>query len=449
MQRALLLHGYNVTSVLKHRTITGSRIGRFSVLFLTAAACVHTGKSSIPTSSTESSSGTSSSKPPTTKEENDGANGPEERYDLVKKWASLDGVDFFKRQILTKETENNEEDETKDSGEFKYGELLKSKILQGLTKSKPQSTTTTATTDNHNQESQQSHNDIFSMAKTFAKLSLGDSETQEKMIQELVVRARESTGKGDFSESQNFMEILAIMTNDVQEVSKSLDKSFGHLDLAGLFPTSLFYYLEVEDERKNPSWKRRMHRFHKGIDINQVSHLNNMLYLSRLSYADTVDEIAEGCRLAVDPLELVYCDTSSTPSKPGHFIALKKNQSIWSNDLEVFFVVRGTKTVTDVMTDCIVDVAPYRGGKAHCGILQSGKWLVSEHQELLETLRTLAGKRRIKLTLVGHSLGAGAASIAGIEFDQMDSFSVRVIGFGCPSCCQLTLPKSMKVKSQL
>jgi hypothetical protein len=353
----------------------------------------------------------------------------------VKKWewASFDGADFFKRKILTKDTVN--EDEKIGGGELSYEEEVVKSMVLGHTKITPQSA------DNHIHEPQS--NDIFSMAKTFAKLSMGDSETQEKMIQELVVRARESTGKGDFSESQSFFEILSIMTNDVLEVSKSLDKSFGHLDLAGLFPTSLFYYLEVEDERKNPSWKRRMHRFHQGIDINQVSHLNNMLYLSSLSYADTIDEIAEGCKRAVDPLELVYCDTSSTPSKPGHFIALKKNQSIWSSDLEVFFVVRGTKAVTDVMTDCIVDAVPYRGGKAHCGILQSGKWLVSEHQELLEKLRTLAGKRRIKLTLVGHSLGAGAASIAGIEFDHMDNVSVRVIGFGCPSLLSADLAKKI------
>lgn len=406
------------TSLRQHR------IARTSVLFA-VAACVHTGKT--PTSSAES---TGSGKHP------NGENVPE-RFDLVKKWASFDGADFFKCRILTKDTDN--EVEKPDGDGFFFEGLIKSKVF-GLT-----SKDTPPSVDSDVHEPQRSG--FLAMARTFAKLSMGDIETKEKMIEELVVQARESTGKGDFSESQSFCEILSIITNDVQEVRNSLDNSFGHLDLSGLFPTSLFYYLEVEDERKNPSWKRRMHRFHKGIDINQVSHLNNMLYLSSLSYADTIDEIVKGCKLAVDPLELVYCDTSSTPTKPGHFIALKKNQSIWSSDLEVFLVVRGTKTITDVMTDCVVDAVPYRGGKAHSGILQSGKWLVSEHLELLEKLRTLAGKRRIKLTLVGHSLGAGAASIAGIEFDDMDTFSVRVIGFGCPSLLSAELAK--KYESQI
>ena len=93
------------------------------------------------------------------------------------------------------------------------------------------------------------------------------------------------------------------------------------------------------------------------------------------------------------------------------------------------------------MTDCVVDAVPYRGGKAHSGILNSGKWLVSEHKELLEKLRKLARKRGIKLTLVGHSLGAGAASIAGIEFHHMNKFKVNVIGFGCPSLLSVELSK--------
>ena len=391
-------------------------------LFVAGAAYVHM-STRLP-ASTESSEATNGETKP-------------ETFDLAKKWeqASRDGPEFFKRMILTNDS-RDKVDETKveghRKGEMSFSELVLSKILGQPKKD-------TVSENNNRDESQ--NNDFFSMAKSFVELSIGDAESQEKMIQDLVVRARESTGKGDFNESKGFSQILSIMTTDLQTVTKSLDASFGHLDLSGLFPTSLFYYLEVEDERKNPSWKRRMHRFHKGIDINQVSHLNNMLYLSNLSYLDTVEQIANGCKLAVEPLELVYCDTNSTPTQPGHFIALKKNQSIWSSALEVVLVVRGTKTITDMMTDCLVDAVPYRGGKAHSGILQSGKWLVSEHKDLLEKLRTLAGKRRIKLTLVGHSLGAGAASIAGIEFNDMDKYDVNVVGFGCPSLLSPELSK--------
>jgi hypothetical protein len=351
-----------------------------------------------------------------------------ETFDLAKEWekASKDGTDFLKKMVLTSDSQATKVEEKKEEeperSDMTFEELIKSTLLGRPALEKPKGV-----------KAESQSNDFYTMAKTFAKLSIGDSETQEKMVQELVVRARESTGKGDFSESQGFSDVLSILTTDMKAVTNSLDKSFGQLDLSGLSQAGLFYYLEVEDERKNPSWKRRSHRFHKGLDINRVSHLNDMLYLSSLSYADTVEEIAEGCKHAFEPLELVYCDTDSSPNKPGHFIALKKNQSVWSTELEVMIVVRGTKTMTDVMTDCVVDAVPYRGGKAHNGILQSGKWIVSEHKELLEKLRKLTGKRNIKLILVGHSLGAGAASIAGIEFNDMDNYSVEVVGFGCPA----------------
>ena len=248
-------------------------------------------------------------------------------------------------------------------------------------------------------------------------------------------QARSSSGSapGDIQDSQSYNEILAVLRQDMDALSKSFEGSVGHIDLSQLFPTSLFYFLEAEDERKNPSWKRRMHRFCPGINIDEVNALNNALYLAELAYEKSIDDIKSGLEEASEPFELVHCITEGEPRRPAHFVALKKQQSIWSSALDIIIVVRGTSTITDAITDCICEPVDYRGGKAHSGILDSGKYLVQTHLALLENLKKMSGKRRLNITLIGHSLGAGAAAIAGMELKECPDNHVNVIGFGCPA----------------
>lgn len=104
--------------------------------------------------------------------------------------------------------------------------------------------------------------------------------------------------------------------------------------------------------------------------------------------------------------------------------------------------VRGTKTITDVITDLLADAVAYRGGKAHSGISKSGTYLAEKHLDTFQEFLKASGKKKINLTLVGHSLGAGAASIAGIELQARDDFDVQVIGFGCPALLSKELSES-------
>lgn len=148
-----------------------------------------------------------------------------------------------------------------------------------------------------------------------------------------------------------------------------------------------------------------MHRYYSGINIDHMYELNDHLQLAELSYADTVEEIQEALENNKTPYELVYVNTNSRPNKPAHFIAVKRAQSVWSSSLEVIMCVRGTKTVTDALTDLFCDYDEYRGGKAHSGILGSGKYLAEKHNKTFKNILKSSGKRKIKLTLIGHSLG--------------------------------------------
>jgi hypothetical protein len=292
---------------------------------------------------------------------------------------------------------------------------------------------------------QKSQGGFETLAKDFLRMIKGGETVP---ISDVVATVREKVEPGYSEDSFSLTEIVQFMDQYHEQLNAVADKYTGDVDLSKLLAAQVMYYLEREDEVKNPSWKRRKHRFCPSIDISKAVELNEALSLSLLSYADTVEEIHEGLARHSTPYELVYCTIKSLPGKPAHYVAVKRDQSSsWQSGggLEVIMVVRGTKSVADAITDALCDSVQYKGGRAHSFILDSGIYLSTKHRDLLEELRKKSGKSRVDLTLLGHSLGAGAASIAGMELHDDDSSNVRVkvIGFGCPAL----VSKELAVKS--
>ena len=272
-----------------------------------------------------------------------------------------------------------------------------------------------------------------SMASDFLSMISG-FKRRDETIQEIVAKVRENREEGDIEDTVSLTQLFTMLNDYGEQVQRVAERFVGGLDLTQFNPTSLMYFLEYEDERKNPSWKRRAHRFCPGIDMSYVESLYKGLMMAELCYADSIDQIREGLESDVnDPYELVYVDLQSAPGEPAHFIAVKRDQKVWSSKLQVVMGVRGTKTVADALTDLLCDTTDYKGGAAHAFIVKGGKFLVEKHTKLLEDLCRRAGKSSIQLDIVGHSLGAGAGSIAGIEFNEKQNFDVQVLGFGCPA----------------
>lgn len=256
--------------------------------------------------------------------------------------------------------------------------------------------------------------------------------SSNESLDNVLEKIRNISGEGEIQDVSTAIEVLDVAKRCQQMLDLKISSFFGEKGLPPLQLQQLLYFIEKEDEIKNPSWKRRKHFFFPGIDIKQMDDLNEKLKLTDLAYADTTEEIRN--RLDTEwNSELVYCNLQSMPNKPAHFIAVKRNQSPWSNELEVLLVVCGTKSIPDIITDLLCDVEPYRDGYAHSGIRKSGQWIAKKHGNLLEMLRTLSNKKKIKLMLLGHSLGAGAATIAGIELNDSSLVDVEVVGFGCPA----------------
>jgi hypothetical protein len=220
-----------------------------------------------------------------------------------------------------------------------------------------------------------------------------------------------STTESVFS-ADDFKKVITTLLEQVRD-------NFEDVPIFDIDPLAFVYYLEKEDRMKNPSWKRRLHRFMPSIKLETVYGLHDALYLSQLSYVDTVEEVQHGLQSYKGAkYELVYCTTEGRPQQPANILVIKKegsvpgskkhNYSLLSKKeyVECVLIVRGTKTLEDMFSDALLEATPYRDGMAHHGVCQSGLYLVQKHTDALLNILKMSGRDKVKLTILGHSLGA-------------------------------------------
>ena len=266
--------------------------------------------------------------------------------------------------------------------------------------------------------------------------------SHDTALDELLASLREGTDQGRLEDKASFAEIFGLMNEYGHMLESTWTKFMGSIGPnVRVSPVALWYYLEREDERKNPSWKRRAHRYCATAGGENLNDLNHVLGLAQLTYLNTADEVKQG--LAKDGYELLYIDLVSEPGRPAHFLAVQTEPDVTlaDDELAVVIGIRGTKTVADTITDLLCDAVDYRGGRAHGFLVNSAQYLAEKHKRLLNELAEKSVQSRIVLTLTGHSLGAGVASIAAIEFNDNEFIEAYVYGFGTPPAMSLDLAK--------
>lgn len=380
-----------------------------------------------------------------------------EVFDITKQWkkAQSEAQTFWESSIFTKGEEREAKEKEEDSKKLKGGSKSSSP-LDGLSLSKVKSFLGINDNAEKGGTRKEMHETLSAkaasssppagsfqeMATSFASiLTTGDSEAA---VQRIVKQARQAAEEGDVADKRSSEDVMAVLKQYADDLKKTADRFLADVDFSQLYPSSLFYFIEHSDSIKTPSWKRQRHRFYPGIDIRRMEELNDYLQLADLSYADSVESIQEKLGNNKTPYEVVYVNTESKPNRPAHFVAVKRSQKLWTPWLEVIMCVRGTKTIDDAITDLLCDYEDYKGGKAHSGMLEGGRYLAQKHRKLFKDLLKSSGKPKLSLTLVGHSLGAGAASIIAMEYYDEEHFECEVIGFGCPAMLSKELSEKTK-----
>ncbi|GMH35958.1 hypothetical protein BSKO_03826 [Bryopsis sp. KO-2023] len=143
----------------------------------------------------------------------------------------------------------------------------------------------------------------------------------------------------------------------------------------------------------------------QGEKIEDRKRLEGLLRDTNLAfaaYSAKHEELWEAC--ASEDVEVLREVLSTEPFCPAHFIGIDHKHKC------VLLVVRGTSAVHDVLADITGAFVDHGcGGHSHFGITESAKGLLKKTQPfLIETLNKYPG---YSLKLIGHSLGAGAASL--------------------------------------
>ena len=133
----------------------------------------------------------------------------------------------------------------------------------------------------------------------------------EGVLGSLLERVRQLSEE-DQSSVVSGPDFLKIMQEALTKALGQMKNTFGEImDTADAsIAFAMMYYLAQEDALKNPSWKRRQHRFNEPVSKEIVVELHDALYLSQLSYVNSVEEFREGlAKFQNNEWELAYGTT--------------------------------------------------------------------------------------------------------------------------------------------
>ena len=145
----------------------------------------------------------------------------------------------------------------------------------------------------------------------------------------------------------------------------------------------------------------------------------------------------------VDTLKTIGHDINdsvqkSTFQEPAFFISESQARN------EVFFVIRGTASMKDALTDgdCAAEdlnstLPEFAGVKAHRGMTKSAHALLDKHaSKICKCVEMFElKKKKPRFIVLGHSLGAGTAAIASILLkEKLGKTPVECVAFATPPC---------------
>ena len=122
---------------------------------------------------------------------------------------------------------------------------------------------------------------------------------------------------------------------------------------------------------------------------------------------------------------------------PAYYLAIRNSEGEYK---EVLLVVRGTYSPEDVFTDLFASGVSFgSSGSAHMGMAKAANYLKKKFGALF----TQWGKDGHQVTVVGHSLGAGVASLLSLSLqdDGMDNSNLQCFAYEPPACVDISLSR--------
>jgi hypothetical protein len=149
-------------------------------------------------------------------------------------------------------------------------------------------------------------------------------------------------------------------------------------------------------------------------------------------FREPIDHSLSICALRPDSVLLF--DKTPKEMRPGYFVCIDHLTE------SILLIFRGTKSLADVITDLHASSVPFRNGFVHKGIYESAQWF--QNNKILKDLvkKMLLEYPKFKLRLLGHSLGAGTASLLAILWKQ-DFPELECIAFASPPVLSHQLSK--------
>nr|XP_043609981.1 uncharacterized protein LOC122581770 [Erigeron canadensis] len=174
-----------------------------------------------------------------------------------------------------------------------------------------------------------------------------------------------------------------------------------------------------------------------GVKISSDAVIQDLIYhveLAKGAYRDSAAGLAKNSMLRES--NIMKFVKNSSMLRPGYYIGIDTRNKL------VIFGIRGTHTVSDLITDIVsssdVEVN-YEGYSTHFGTAEAARWFLTH--EIGTIKKYLEKHEGFRLRLVGHSLGGAIASMLAIMLRRKSSEElgfnpeiVTAVGYGTPPC---------------
>ena len=208
------------------------------------------------------------------------------------------------------------------------------------------------------------------------------------------------------------------------------------------------YLRDQEREKRAASGPDEIHRADAEGVLGPGPSASELLDLRKLCVAVEASYLEDRASVAAAIAPLGHAVVVSKPEskfqQPAYFVSRDDATG------DVHLVVRGTASLKDALTDMDCDAEPlFADGpttvfRAHRGMAAAARWIVAETSEVvavaMETARA-KHKKEPRLTVLGHSLGAGTAALAAAILKR-DIPATRCVAFATPPCLELDAAES-------